>query len=449
MPQTRTTCPRCHQPVVAEINQLFDTTTDQLAKQKLLSGQFNVIACQTCGYEGMASTPVVYHDAEKELLLSFFPPEMGMPMTEQEKLIGPLINQVMNALPQEKRKGYLLRPQTMLSMQHLIERVLEADGITKEMIADQQKKVDLIRRLIQAAPVDREKILTDDIALVDETFFALFSRLAESASMSQDPAAVQQLGEIQKLLIEKTDIGKEIKAQNDEANEAIKSLQEASKNGLTREILLDMIIAAPTDIRLATLVRLARSGLDYNFFQLLSGKIDAASAEEKDRLTKLRETLLKMTAEIDLEMQEQVGRIQQLIEKVVQAPDIEKTMEQVLPAVNEMFIDVLQQMMEKARKDADLELIAKYQKIVNVIQQASTPPAEYELLEKLLSAENEEQMTAILKEKPEMLTPELTQLITGLISQAETQKEDPQVVEQLRTIHRLILRMSMSANLAK
>jgi uncharacterized protein YutE (UPF0331/DUF86 family) len=210
-----------------------------------------------------------------------------------------------------------------------------------------------------------------------------------------------------------------------------------------------MIIAAPTDIRLATLVRLARSGLDYNFFQLLSGKIDAASAEEKDRLTKLRETLLKMTAEIDLEMQEQVGRIQQLIEKVVQAPDIEKTMEQVLPAVNEMFIDVLQQMMEKARKDADLELIAKYQKIVNVIQQASTPPAEYELLEKLLSAENEEQMTAILKEKPEMLTPELTQLITGLISQAETQKEDPQVVEQLRTIHRLILRMSMSANLAK
>lgn len=449
MPQSRTTCPRCRQPVMAEVNQLFDTTTDNLAKQKMLSGQFNVIQCQACGYEGMVSTPIVYHDAEKELLLTFFPPELGLPMTEQEKLIGPLINKVTNALPQEKRKGYLLRPQTMLSMQHMVERILEGDGITKEMIADQQKKVDLVRNLMAAAPEDREKILETEAALIDETFFALFGRLLESASMSQDQNAAKQLAEIQNLLIEKTKIGQEIKSQNDEANAAMKDLQEASKAGLTRESLLDLIISAPNEIRLATLVRMARSGLDYNFFQILSGKIEQAKAEEKDRLSKLRENLLKMTAEIDLEMQEQVGRIQQVIEKIIQSPDIEKTTEQVLSVVNELFIDILQRMMDAARQKADLELLAKYQRIVNVIQKASTPPPEYELLEKLLSCETEEQMLAVLNQKPELITAELTQLVAGLINQAETQKEDPKVVEQLRTAHRLILRLSMQANLAK
>ena len=356
MAQSRTSCPRCRQPVMADINQLFDTTTDNLAKQKMLSGQFNVIHCQTCGYEGMVATPVIYHDAEKELLLSFFPPEMGLPMTEQEKMMGPLLNQVMNALPQEKRKGYLLRPQTMLSMQHMMERILEADGITKEMIADQQKKVDLIRKLMSTPAAERESLLESESALVDEAFFALFSRLLESAAMSQDENAARTLAEIQALLLEKTKIGQEIKSQNDEAQAAVKDLQDASKAGLTREALLDLIINAQTEIRLATLVRMARTGLDYNFFQILSTKIDTATGEEKDRLSKLRETLLKMTAEIDLEMQEQVSRVQQVIEKIVQSPDIEKTTEQILPAVNDLFIDVLQRMMEAARQKADLDL---------------------------------------------------------------------------------------------
>jgi hypothetical protein len=200
---------------------------------------------------------------------------------------------------------------------------------------------------------------------------------------------------------------------------------------------------------MATLVRLARSGMDYNFFQILTGKIDQATGEEKDRLSKLRDTMLKMTAEIDLEMQEQVGRIQQVIKKLVESPDIEKTTEQVLPAVNDMFIDVLQKMMDDARQKADLELLSKYQKIVEVIQKASTPPPEYELLEKLLATETEEQMKVILDEKPELITGELQQLLAGLLAQAESQKEDPQVVERLRMINRLIIRMSMQANLAK
>jgi hypothetical protein len=47
----------------------------------------------------------------------------------------------MNRLPQEQRKAYLLRPQSMFTFQTMIEKILEADGITKQMIEDQQNRL--------------------------------------------------------------------------------------------------------------------------------------------------------------------------------------------------------------------------------------------------------------------------------------------------------------------
>lgn len=449
MPQTRTNCPRCRQPIMAEINQLLDVTSDPQAKQMLLSGQINLAQCPACGYQGMIPTPIVYHDAEKELLLTFFPPEIGLPVNEQEKLIGPLINQVMNRLPQEKRKAYLLRPQTMLSMQHLIERVLEGDGITKEMIQDQQKKVDLIRRLMEAAPESRVQIVENEKDLIDDTFFGLFSRLMESAVMGRDEKAAKELADIQQIILEKTDLGQEILKQNAEAEAAVKALQEAGKSGLTREKLVDLFVESTSEIRTATLVRLARNGMDYAFFQILTGKIDQASGDEKDRLSKLRDDLLKMTAEIDLELQEQASRIKGLIDKLVESPDIEKTTQQILPAVNEIFVDVLRQEIQSAREKSDIERAGKLQKIVEVIQKASAPPPEYELLEKLLSANGEEDIQKELDTNAEKITPEFIQLLSGVISQAETQGEEEEIKEKLKIIHRLALKLSMRRSMAQ
>jgi hypothetical protein len=45
-----------------------------------------------------------------------------------------LISQVTNRLPAEKRKAYLLRPQSFLTIESMLERILAADGITKEML---------------------------------------------------------------------------------------------------------------------------------------------------------------------------------------------------------------------------------------------------------------------------------------------------------------------------
>ena len=128
-------------PVSATLEQLFDVNQDPSAKQRFLSGRFNTIQCSNCGYQGQVAGPIMYHDPEKELLLTFVPMELGLPQPEQEKLIGRLMNEVINKLPQDKRKGYLLNPKPTFTMQGLMERVLEADGITKEMLDSQKAKV--------------------------------------------------------------------------------------------------------------------------------------------------------------------------------------------------------------------------------------------------------------------------------------------------------------------
>jgi hypothetical protein len=136
---------------MADIDQLFDVGQDPTAKQKILSGAFNLASCPNCGFKGMIATPLVYHDPGKELLFTYFPPELSLPINEQERIIGPLITRVTNTLPQEKRKAYLLQPQAMLTLQTMIERILAADGITKEMIQAQQERMNLLQRLVNAS----------------------------------------------------------------------------------------------------------------------------------------------------------------------------------------------------------------------------------------------------------------------------------------------------------
>lgn len=239
MPKTRVNCPNCRQPLVADVSQLFDAGVDPKAKQLLLTGAYNIIQCPSCGYQGNLATPLVYHDPEKELLLTYFPPELGLPINEQERIIGPLITQVMNSLPQEKRKAYLLRSQTMLTMQTLVERILEGDGITKEIIQEQQKRLQLLQRMVDAPDDVLAEVAKKEDKLIDADFFQLISRLAEVAVASGDRDSAARLNDLQKKLIPLTTFGHEIQAQSKEVEAAMQSLQALGQN-LTREKLLEI-----------------------------------------------------------------------------------------------------------------------------------------------------------------------------------------------------------------
>ncbi|MGA9399091.1 MAG: CpXC domain-containing protein, partial [Anaerolineaceae bacterium] len=181
---------------------------DSTVKQKLLSGAFNLIQCPNCGYNGSLSSPIVYHDPEKELLLTFFPPELGLPANEQEKLIGPLIKQVTDRLPAERRKAYLLTPKMMFTMQGLIETVLEADGITREMIQEQQRQIKLLQQLMATSEEKRLEIVKAEESLINEQFFLILNRLIDSSLANGDETSAKQLTELQQNLFQISETGK-------------------------------------------------------------------------------------------------------------------------------------------------------------------------------------------------------------------------------------------------
>lgn len=448
MPKTATSCPRCRQPVVVDVEQLFDAGQDPQAKQRLLSGNFNVIHCPNCGYEGMLPTPIVYHDPDKELLLTYFPPELGLPVNDQERLAAPLYKQVMDKLPVEKRKAYLLRPQNMLTMQTMIERILEADGITKEMLEEQQKRLNLLQRLMSMPPESRVETIKAEQALVDASFFSILNRLIEATLQQGDQQSARQLALLQQDLLQNTDFGQELQKQAGEQEEAIRSLQEASKSGLTREKLLDLIINAPGEVGRNTLVAYARQGMDYEFFNLLSQRIEnAKSDEERQKLTQLREQLLQMTREIDQAVQEQVDETHKFLDELLKQPDIEKATEENLPAVNELFIQVVQDELQQARKKGDLERSAKLQKVMNVIEKASAPPPEIALIEELISAENDEARQKILQEHAAEINQNFLDLMTNVAAQAKEQ--NPDIADKIQESYRAALKFSMKANMQK
>jgi hypothetical protein len=449
MAKLQMSCPRCRQPIIADVEQLFDVGADPEAKQRFLSGNINLANCQNCGYQGPVSVPIVYHDPEKELLLTYFPPELGLPVNEQERLIGPMITQAVNRLPAEKRKAYLFRPQTMLTLQSMIERVLEGEGITREMMEASQQRLNLLQRLLSASSADvRKEIILQDEKLVDERFFEILSRLIEASLAQGDQNSARALAAMQQEILPLTETGRKMQQQSADVQSAVETLQKASQQGLTRESLLDIIIAAPNEVQLTTMVSMARSGMDYEFFQILSNRIESAAGEEKDKLSQLRDHLMQLIQEIDKRLQEQLNNSRKLLNDILQASNIEEASTNSLQMMDDFFAEVLRDELDKARSAGDLEKLSKLQKVVSVIQAASAPPPEIELAEELMSAADEPGRREIMQAHAAEITPEFLQIVSSMLSQLEQQGQQ-ELFQRLQEVYRSALRFSMEANMKK
>ena len=451
MPQTQIACPRCRQMIAANIEQLFDVTQDPQAKQRLLGGGSNMARCPHCGYQGRLATPIVYHDNEKELLLTFFPPELGMPLNEQEKMIGPMIKQITDKLPPEKRKGYLLKPMPNFTYDSMIQVILGKDGITPEMLKAQQDRVMLVEKLIQTSAADvRSELIKQNASLFDEQFFALFSRLAQSAMASGQEPIARQLVDLQQQLLEETEFGRGLKESVGEMEAAQKSLQEAGQ-GLTREKLLELVIASPSDARVRAYVSMARGGMDYQFFQLLTEKIEKASADEKVKLEALREKLLGFISEVDKQMEARYKQAQEFVESLLAQEDVVKAVQQNLDGFTQDAVDIVNQMLKQASEKNDYTRMGKLQKMVEVLREVSTSP-EVAFVEQLLDAPDQAALEGMLDANKELINDQFMEALIGLVAQVDQASEqgNPEAKalgEKLSVVYKTALKFSMKKNM--
>lgn len=449
MPQTQIACPRCKQMITANVEQLFDVSSDPGAKQRLLGGVSNMVRCPYCGYEGRLATPIVYHDADKELLLTFFPPELGMPVTEQERMIGPMITQITNRLPSEKRKAYLFKPMANLSYESMIETILGKDGITPEMIKAQQERLNLIDRLLAANAAEvRSELMKQNIALIDEQFFALFSRLLQAGLGSGQEALGKQMAELQKQLLAETEVGRRLQQSVGELEAAAKTLQEAGPN-LTREKLLELLTQAPSEARLKAYVSLARNGMDYVFFQSLTEKIDKAAGDEKKKLEDLRQKLLDYVSEIDKQLEARYKQATTLIEKILAQDDVAKATRDNLEAFTQDAVDLVQTMFRQASEKNDYTRMGKLQKMIEILQAASAPPPEVAFIEQLLDAPDQAAVEKMLATNEAMVNDGFMEALNGLVAQMDAQPaqasaETKALADKLQAVYKTALKFSMT-----
>ncbi len=447
MPATRTQirCPKCGAPLQAAVEQLVDVTQAPAGKARLLSGSLNAIRCPACGYEGALATPLVYHDPAKALLLTYFPPEVGLPKNEQERVLGQLINQVVNRLPAEKRKAYLLQPQTVLTMHGMVERVLQADGITHEQIDEQRAKMRLFEDVLRTSEDQFEHFIAEHDAELNDSFYQLASLVLRN---TPDERAQNALAERIDKALSLCTFGKKLQNQEAELRAAAESLRTAG-SGLTREKLLEMVTAAPSDDRVAALASLARPAMDYAFFQTLTEHIEAAFGPEKAKLDALRQRLLDITQQIDQVQQARVVQATEVLKAVATSKDLDEAIQGVLPFVDEVFLGVLEANLRAARERGDTAAIARFeeisQKLRSLVRQ-SLPPG-LQLAQQVLEAEDETKAKELLKASADQIDGEFLRALMSTAQRLQ-EEQDLEGTDRVRRLYRHALGLSMKAKMA-
>lgn len=440
--QTQINCPNCQTPFVAEVFQLVDVGQQPELKQLVLSGQLNLAICPRCGAGGQISTPLVYHDPAHDLFMTFVPPEMHLDQMQREQMIGRLVREVMEKTPPEKRRAYMLQPQTVLSLQTFMENILETEGITKEMIERQRKQSDLLRKLANADTDVRDYLLKENERLIDETFLMMLQSIMEAAGQMNDEKQLVRLTNLRAKLMRETPAGRMMEKQQMAVH---RFSQEAKKQGgLSAELLLKHILLNQDDDGVIdALVSAGQGALRYNFFSLFTEEIEKAEkagrAAEAKRLAELRARLLKIYDEIQVQTRQVMARAAETLDGIMQAPDVATAVANALPQIDDAFMYYLASRIAQADQQGQTAQVQQLQAIHTQIVQAAEAqvPPEIQLLNDLLEAESEAERSQILTDHPELISAEILEVL-GVVQNQVKQTGQAEINGRLEAIKAMI-----------
>lgn len=431
------TCPSCGNRFVSPVLTTIDVGQDPEAKALFLSGQINVAACPQCGHAGVLSTPLVYHDPDEELFFTYMPAELGLPETEQQRIIGDLTNRVMSSLAPEQRKGYLLRPQSFLSLEGMAEAILKADGITPDMLEAQRAKASLLERLLSATSDDsRRTIVQENEEQLDYEFFQILTLNIELAQGNAQEEARDQLLELRRQLLDWTTVGREVAAHED----AIRELG----SEVTREGLLEKLVEAfmtGEDAKVKTMIALGRPAIDYVFYQQLTARIEAAdekgNSPEANRLKALRERVLDVTAQVDAELQRATEQANRLLQEILASEDLEAAVRAHLDEIDELTLNALALNLQAAQQAGRTDEAQRLQQLGDILMkliQESQPP-EIQFINGLLTTDYPDGTQSLLEENRQQIDERMLELMR-LVEDDLTQSGRVELAQRLAKIQK-------------
>lgn len=424
--RTQITCPNCGTPYTADIYQVVDAAREPQLKEMLLTGQLNVAVCPNCGAGGRIATPLLYHDPAHDLFMVHVPQELNLDQVRREELIGRLAQQVMNSTPPEKRRGYMLNPQMMLTMQGFLEKVLETEGITPDMIARQQKQVDLLRTLSTASPDVVDYLVKERANEIDETFFSILRQQIDAVSQSGDPNRVVPLLNLQAKLMTETPAGRELERRQ----MALHALNRDAKKegGVTPKLLLKHILLNKDDMGVVNIMVIsAQPAMNYEFFSLLTAEVDKAE-KAKDtatakQLATLRDSLLQVQEEVQNAEKQVLQSAKDTLDEILAAPNTEEAMMQNMGRIDDAFLHVLQARMAYAEQTGRQDELDKLDRIqAFLVQQVQgDAPIELQFLNELMMADTAEKQQRLLEDNADLITPDLLAVVDALQKQSQAE----------------------------
>jgi CpXC protein len=409
------TCPACGTPYRAGIYTLVDVTQQPELKAALLGGQLNVAVCSNCNTATMLGAPMVYHDAEKQQLLVYFPQELNASPQDQERFVGEATSFLMRSLPPEMPRGYLLAPKRFLTLPSLLDAVLEADGISRETLDRQRAHVELISQLAERLP-DPEGFA----ALVDERradltpeLFATLAAFIEATPPAQADSRELLMQVHERLLGQLGDAEAPSDAEVEDAVEALVTVAEDE---------LELVVA---------------ERLDYGFFEAWTARIEAAEPAEAARLTTRRARILEIVEELDLKAQELFEAGSLVLREVIEAEDPQAALAAQAERIDEAFLMVLSANAAAAQRAGRDDLVAVFEQLgdaaMEIIQARLSP--EERFINELLMVETPQEATKLLRKSVAKITPELVRRLNELADQEEKRTNKP-TADRLRQLAR-------------
>lgn len=355
-------CANCRTQFNVPVVPIIDGQNPAL-KSAFLQGRFNAVQCPQCGSVNSLSLPMFYYDLEKELALVLSPNSLSLSGPEQDKIIGSLTNSLVNSLPAEQRKFYLLNPKLFLTFDSIVKAILEADGITEEVLEAQKAKVKLLEEFLQVRDEAalQAKVKEHDAEL-DRDFFEILTASMQAAQMEGNRAGAQALYGLRSVLAQLSSQGQQAVAEID------------SSLGLvhitSREDLLEKLQNAPTEEEFEAFMAAGHPLLDYTFFQQLTVQIDELSksgnSKQAETLKNLRTKILETKARQEEESRAALQQSVALLRDILQSRDPQKVLADRLDQIDESFFAILSANIEEARRQNQNEAAQAMEMIGNM-----------------------------------------------------------------------------------
>jgi hypothetical protein len=412
-PQTvEINCPNCGNRFPVQLYNVVDVSQQPELKQHLLSGQLNLAVCTNCNTATMLSTPLVYHDLEKQLCMVFIPPELNLPAEQQERLIGDTTGVLMQNLPEGAPRGHLLTPRRMMSLPSLIDTILEADGIPREVLEQQRRRVELISELASALADEQQftsKVEQHKAELTPELFSTIDAFIQTGMQEGQDES-IQVLQMLKSRLREH--VGESVEAPAGQVSES--DIQQAVGQ-----------IAAASDEELDEMIAELRPAIDYSFFEAWTARIEELTQQgntaEAERLTARRAYILERVEQMDKEAQELFEASANVLREVLAADDPEAVLRDHSERLDDAFMLVLSANVASAQRAGQEDLAARLEEISRMaieIVQENLPP-EDRLINQLLMEPSAEQSSAMLRSNTAQVTPEFVKRLNEMADQQD------------------------------